>query len=213
MTSGCLAGSVLRRQCPGTPRHKAAGGGGIWRPVRSEETRPVRLQQPRGELSESPKFCCCVPPARRPLGCVQMAGRERGHSCKAESWAGREPLSPQPPPSSRGGDELRRLRLRLLPLLSLGEGPGQGCAIVLPGSCEAAPRGATSPAGRAGPGPGAARRGDSQGHRFGPATARACAPGGDKVSHQSHSCRDQGLLPALIHGDKGTLWPWLAWVL
>lgn len=102
MTSGCLAGSVLRRQCPGTPRHKAAGGGGIWRPVRSEETRPVRLQEPRGEVSESPKFCCCVPPARRPLGCVQMAGRERGHSCKAESWAGMEPLSPQPPPSSRG---------------------------------------------------------------------------------------------------------------
>lgn len=47
------------------------------------------------------------------------------------------PRLPRPPPGSQGGDELRQLRLRLLPLLSLGEGPGQGRAIVLPGSCGA----------------------------------------------------------------------------
>lgn len=130
-----------------------------------------------------------------------MAGWERGHSCARHraglegSLCGAARGPPPAPAPSRlsGGDELRRLRLQLLPLLSLGEGPGQGCAIVLPGSCGAPglrsrPLGGHIPSWLCGvKAPGAARRGDSQGRRFGPATAQACAPGGAMVGTRCHT--------------------------
>lgn len=104
MTSDCLSGSRPRRQCPGTPRHKAAGGG-IWQPVCSGETRPVRQQRrgpagAKGGALRIPKMLPLCPPCPASPG-VSADGwmGARPLMCKAQSRAGREPLwrSPRPP--------------------------------------------------------------------------------------------------------------------
>lgn len=130
---------------------------------RGDPTREAAAPGPgrsQGGLSESPKCCCCVPPSpgaaadgwvgARPL----VQGRELG-------WEGAfvalptAPRPPQPPPSSRGemssgGSDSgschccpwERGRGRDAPLFSPGAAE--------PRACEAAPWGATSPAGCAG---------------------------------------------------------------
>lgn len=125
--------------------------------------------------------------------------------------------APRPPLGSQGGDELRQLQL--LPLLSLGEGPGQGCTIVLAGSCEPWACEATAP--------GAMSQlvcpGRSGGSRA-LAMVQFCTRS-EKVSPESHLPREQGLasstlLAALQPGSCGEgqgdvtamgklLWLWL----
>lgn len=134
------------------------------------------------------------PHARSGAGLGGREGRREGGSlCGAAR-------SPPAPPGSQGGDELRRLQL--LPLLSLGEGPGQGRAIVLPGSC-GAPGPRSRPSGGHVPslpweGRPPAQRGEGAAgprqvwpcHGSGLCTRRGC--GGDKASPPEPPPRGHG---------------------
>lgn len=149
-----------------------------------------------------------VGPGARPLG-VHRAARE---GVWEPLW--RSPAAPRPPApapaGSRGGDELRRLQLQLPPLLSLGEGPRQGRAIVLPGS-----GGAPGPRCRPSWGHGAARCvGKAPGghgergppcHGWASCSTRGCV--GDKASPQSHLLGERGLAasPVGLQGGLGDI--------
>lgn len=222
--------------------HLAAGlqqGGGRTSPTHEAAAKGAR-REPGGALC-SPKMLWLFRSRRPPLGSAQIAagaalGWEQGPSMhKEQSRAGREgafvvqpvaPCPPRPPLGSQGGDELRQLRLRLLPLLSLGERPGQGRTIVLPGSCGAPglrshPSGGHVPSLLCG-----VRPPEQQGEgAAGPWQVWPCqglgsctrrGRGGDKASPQSHLLGEQGPSaslwlaapqPGSVGRDKGTSRP------